>query len=529
MSIKQSADRIDISVTQSENRTSKNILELTHNEAHQYFLRQENYCSMDLPEYFKFEKLLKNIDTELKGKNLSNYYHAEIEPKNLPNVNYKVLNNKDGKYAWRPLQLIHPGIYVSLVHKITSEKNWEYITERFAKFSENEKIECISIPRQSLTENSDKAEQISNWWHHIEQRSIEMALDYSYLSHTDITDCYGAIYTHSIPWALHGKDEVKKKLKDKPKKNKKKTLGEEIDDDLRVMSYGQSNGIPQGSTLMDFIAEMVLGYADLELTKLLKDKEITDYKILRYRDDYRIFSNSPVDNDRIIKCLAEVMIDLGMKISTEKTCTSRNVITGSIKSDKIYWVQQKQTERDLQKHLLIIHDLSIKFPNCGSLSTALKDFYNKLYKRKKIINKIAPLLSIITDIAHKNPRTYQYSAAIISLLLKFEPSKDKKNALLEKIKKKFKDIPNTGYLEIWLQRIAIGINQENKDTEFKESLCKLLIDNKVDIWDTSWLKGELKKKIDSSSIIDKDIIANLSETITKDEVALFKNEFNSDG
>lgn len=29
------------------------------------------------------------------------------------------LNNKDGKFAWRPLQLINPALYVYLVFKIT--------------------------------------------------------------------------------------------------------------------------------------------------------------------------------------------------------------------------------------------------------------------------------------------------------------------------------------------------------------------------------------------------------------------------
>jgi hypothetical protein len=33
------------------------------------------------------------------------------------------------------------------------------------------------------------------------------------------------------------------------------------------MRHGQTNGIPQGSVLMDFIAEMVLGYADTLITK----------------------------------------------------------------------------------------------------------------------------------------------------------------------------------------------------------------------------------------------------------------------
>ena len=521
-----------LSVVQPENENSKSILELTHDEAHQYFLKQESYCSFDLPEYFKFETLLNSVDDALKDKNLSDFRREITEgektyrdnPRNYEDVNYKVLNNKDGKYAWRPLQLINPALYVSLVHKITSEESWQLIKDRFAAFSENKKIECVSIPRQSLTENSDKAEQISNWWHHIEQRSIEMGLDYSCLAHTDLTDCYGAIYTHSVAWAVHGKDFCKKP-ENRPNK-KPQLLGNQIDGHLQDMSHGQTNGIPQGSTLMDFIAEVVLGYADLELTRRLEDKNITDYKILRYRDDYRIFSHSPIDNDLIIKCLTEVMIDLGLKLSAEKTGASTNVIKGAIKADKLYWMQQKQTERDLQKHLLIIHDLSIKFPNCGSLSTALKDFYKKLRKRKKMNNSIIPLLSIITDIAHKNPRAYQYSAAIISLLLKFEKSESQKNILLGKIVNKFKDIPNTGHLDIWLQRVVLGIKG---DMEFQESLCKLSNSQAVNIWNTSWLQESLKNKIDVSSIIDQDVIANLPETITQEEVALFKNEFNSDG
>jgi hypothetical protein len=42
--------------------------------------------------------------------------------------------------------------------------------------------------------------------------------------------------------------------------------------------------------LMDFIAEMVLGYIDERLSQCL-DKKM-DYRIIRYRDDYRIFTNS---------------------------------------------------------------------------------------------------------------------------------------------------------------------------------------------------------------------------------------------
>ena len=56
---------------QPKNQNSKSILDLTHDEAHQYFLKQESYCNFDLPKYFTFEKLLNSVDATLKDENLS--------------------------------------------------------------------------------------------------------------------------------------------------------------------------------------------------------------------------------------------------------------------------------------------------------------------------------------------------------------------------------------------------------------------------------------------------------------------------
>ncbi|WP_396000699.1 RNA-directed DNA polymerase, partial [Enterococcus faecium] len=72
------------------------------------------------------------------------------------------------------------------------------------------------------------------------------------------------------------------------------------------MQHNQTNGIPQGSVLMDFVAEIVLGYVDLRLSKELKKLEnLKDYKVLRYRDDYRIFSNNRNDLEQIMKVLSD--------------------------------------------------------------------------------------------------------------------------------------------------------------------------------------------------------------------------------
>lgn len=53
---------------------------------------------------------------------------------------------------------------------------------------------------------------------------------------------------------------------------KEKNLGKLIDTYIMGMQYKQTNGIPQGSVLFDFIAEIVLGYADMLLYEDLKKK-----------------------------------------------------------------------------------------------------------------------------------------------------------------------------------------------------------------------------------------------------------------
>ena len=88
---------------------------------------------------------------------------------------------------------------------------------------------------------------------------------------------------------------------------------------MQYMQYGQTNGIPQGSVLSDFIAEIVLAYADKEVSERLNTENITDYYIIRYRDDYRIFSNSKEDIERIAFFLQEVLSGLNFQLNAKKT------------------------------------------------------------------------------------------------------------------------------------------------------------------------------------------------------------------
>lgn len=505
----------------------KCLLELSFTEARQYFLKENSYFNFDLPKYFVFNDLIQLVSTHLSEIDLSTLYSTytignqtkKYFPSAFEDVNYKILNNKDGKYSWRPFQLIHPALYVSLVHIITDELNWALIVSRFKQFSANSKIRCYSIPIQSEENQSDKAENVTQWFHKIEQQSIELALQYDYVLHTDITDCYGSIYTHSVAWAIHTKPMAKSKILDKM------LLGNMIDKHLRDMSYGQTNGIPQGSVLMDFIAEMVLGYADVELSTKIQQENIQDYEIIRYRDDYRIFSNNPQVAEQITKLLTEVLIELGMRLNPQKTIITNNVIKQSIKSDKLYWLSSRKGAKGIQEHLLIIHKLSEEYPNSGSLSKSLIRFYDRIKNVTETNSNIKVLTSILVDIMYKNPRTYPIATGILSKLLSLLSTASERDEILQLIYKKFEKIPNTGHIKIWLQRLTLKFDRQRI---YEENLCLKVNNPTIQLWNSKWLSNPLKSIIESTPIIDEQIISEMELVIDSSEIQLFKNDYEND-
>src|SRR5476649_1519650 len=96
----------------------KSVLTLTHDEAQDFFLKQDSYFNADMPPYFNFSNILNAIKQTL-ADTLLNDVMTKTKVWHCENVNYTILMNKDGKLSWRPLQLIHPVLYVNLVREIT--------------------------------------------------------------------------------------------------------------------------------------------------------------------------------------------------------------------------------------------------------------------------------------------------------------------------------------------------------------------------------------------------------------------------
>ncbi|WP_027395789.1 RNA-directed DNA polymerase [Aquimarina latercula] len=488
----------------------KRLIDLNNDDARAFLIKEECYSNIDLPYYFSFNPILKKLSKKLDGKNLKDF--RSDNPRDFDDVNYKLLSNKDGKYAWRPFQLINPAIYISLVHKITEEENWKLIQERFKKFQNEKKIECHSLPVLSESDKkTDKTAQILTWWEMIEQRSLVLSLDYKYVMHTDISDCYSSIYTHSIPWAIHKKVEAKKKAN----RTKNSLIGVAIDNHLQDMSFGQTNGIPQGSTTMDFIAEIVLGYVDLLLANKLAEVNITNYRILRYRDDYRIFTNNPFESEQITKELSEILTGLGLKLNADKTEASEDIIKSSIKPDKRYWISNRRIAESKQKWLIQIYLLSDLYPNSGTVDTQMREFLKVLEGSKKKDSQLETLISLVTEIAIRNPRVVPISMAILSIFLNRIKINDEKVLLVKKIKMKFNQIPNSSFIKVWSQRLYMKIE---KDETYDEPLCNSVINENQKIWNCEWLDNGIKDIIEGTTIVKKEKVEKTKSKMSKKEI-----------
>ena len=495
---------------------AEKITELSADDARKFFLNAKCYSTIDLPKYFDFQPLLDKLSTEMSGVDYSRI--TSDSPRKFDNVNYKFYQNKDGNLAWRKMEIINPVLYIKLVGIITEPHNWALLQTHFKNCSASDKIECHSIPFNFETSDIS-ANSVINWWDRVEQQSLELSLKYEWLANTDITDCYGALYTHTIVWALHTKSVAKQNPNDRS------LLGNKIDTELEEMNYRQTNGIPQGSILMDFIAEIVLGYADT----LLLDKignSIPDFKILRYRDDYRIFTKTKEDAVKILRLLSVVLTDLNFKLNNQKTFVTQELITDAIKPDKLYWNSVKQEETSLQKHLLIIHKLSKEYPNSGSISRALTDFMGRITPNKIQGQNLAVLVAILTDIALHNSKVYALVAATIAKIVSYEPDNTKKDELYNLVAQKLSVLPNIGYLLVWLQRMVIKDNIVI-DKCNEEDLCQIVNDTKnaCDLWNNCWLNDTFKNHIRNTPIINRQALDSLPSIPDDNEVKLFINKY----
>jgi len=106
----------------------------------------------------------------------------------------------------------------------------------------------------------------------------------------DVSHCFDSIYTHSVSWALKNKEYIRSSI---PNTNH---YPQELDTLMQRSNNNETNGIPIGSEFSRVFAELIFQKIDQNIENYLFDeynlKNHSDYVVLRYVDDYMVFSKS---------------------------------------------------------------------------------------------------------------------------------------------------------------------------------------------------------------------------------------------
>lgn len=557
------------------------ITQMTNEEAREFFLKPSSYMTLNFPVYYSFDYLLKyginllGMDTlDDKGEQLL----QEKKYSSLSDINYIFHLNKS-KESYRPIIIIHPLLYVDLVNLLTKKNNWDYLINRYKKLDNisKKKIICESIPF-ALKSEVKNPNYGFHFWEYIEQESIKLSLEFKHILKLDISNFYSSIYTHIIPWAIHDESVAKNHRRDN------NLLGNKIDKKYQYMNYGETVSIPQGNIVSDFMAEFLLRYIDSLLVVALEKKDI-EYKILRYRDDYRIFTQNKEDEQIIKKELVTILGRHKLSINESKTKSSSDLIVDSMKEDKVYWIehdplikteinlkniskkrnsiiQTKSYNASIQKHLIIIKLFSDKFPNSGQLINAILEFENRIKKLKyddftKLGTDIITLIAIVFNIIDNNPKIIEVGVKLLSRLFSkigndndkvnlvcnfyfnedVEASKlfEQKLRIINIILNKISTKSTNHYLEIWLQRLVVTAISERScyiEEYVRQSNDKMVLlanaiirgdSSYTKLFNEAWIKEEYQIKWDEFINITK--INSLKSIISESELKIMDYNF----
>ena len=249
---------------------------------------------------------------------------------------FRVAHNLDG----RTLSVVHPRNQVAVASFYASHNALIIYYSSLSQFSIRHPVSVSHHaffkdrlheervdPSPGLEEEDKEYEQLGSYFVYRKYRNIHRFFEsdeyhrcekqYTAMVQLDISKCFDSIYTHSLPWAVLGKDQTKFNLE-----ASKRTFGARFDSLLQNLNHKETNGIVIGPEFSRVFAEIILQSVDNEaLTELSRKHNLShrrDYEIFRYVDDYFVFYNEESVQLAIFETLQEALKPKKLSINTAK-------------------------------------------------------------------------------------------------------------------------------------------------------------------------------------------------------------------
>jgi len=455
------------------------------------WLLEEGYY----PEQYVIPPSFKVLQFDLKAKPYFGVDNTGAQPKfepeksDLLNVSFPKTELTD-----RTFGIIAPKIYHDIVWYLMDE--WGLIQK--VLFKSQNKIYSYSFPipisaeSEGLLGDLRAGRMIYEFLEMAENDIVAEAYNYKYILKTDIKNFYPSVYTHSIAWAIHTKEEIRKKGN---RSDYNKFVGLIIDKLFQYSNDGCTNGIAIGPAISDLVAEVVLSAIDVESSKIIDARGI-DFLGVRFKDDYRFLCHSKQDANFIIKTLQKQMALFNLTLNESKSIIEElpeglfREWTAEYQPYSLRYkkrISYKRFENSIRGTLKV----DKKFEGTGVVDRFLSELYTKDNKLKfnfkdKDLEKAISLLLMLKERRNKSfPQILGIIEQIIIQNKKKKKTITKISSIIENLfDEKMKNIDDNQYDLIWLTYFIKSLNlfKISFPKKIKSELLKSLKDNRVEFF-----------------------------------------------
>lgn len=246
---------------------------------------------------------------------------------------------------------------------------------------------------------------------------LRLEQKYTHLMKMDIANCFYHIYTHTITWAVKGKELAKDSIG-------KITFENEFDKLMRYANYNETNGIIVGPEISRIFAEVIFQRIDVNVINRLRQEPISlqlgrDYEVRRYVDDHYVYANSEDNLRKILEIYKEELQYYKLFVNENKLEFWERPFVSDISAAKreISKLMSDVLEKYLKKN--DENDLYIKNNEMKLFSAIVNDFRSLTYKYKQkygTLNRYF-LTLIVSQIGNELDQEHIPNASIGLLLM----------------------------------------------------------------------------------------------------------------
>jgi hypothetical protein len=149
-----------------------------------------------------------------------------------------------------------------------------------------------------------------------DSQRITLSANHALLAEADIAAFFHSVYTHVIPWAIHGKRVAKQKKRDMT------LFGNELDLLVRNAQEGQTIGLPVGPDTSRVLAEVIGTAIDKAIQGALSTKRIWNSRkrgAMRFVDDFTFGCSSVQEAEIVISSVRRFVNEFELEINNSKT------------------------------------------------------------------------------------------------------------------------------------------------------------------------------------------------------------------